>query len=441
MKEKPTHDESEKKTQERSRAMDKTREVGKQFSDVIGFLPDATFAISREGRVIVWNRAIEELSGINAKSVIGKGNYEYAVPLHGIRRPMLIDLVLRPDEKFEKEYSFIKREGEYLLAESAVSLKGKVHILWGKAGPLYDCNGNIIGAIESIRDITEWKQAEEALRDSNERFKELAELLPEIIFETDAKGKLTFVNRNAYDYFRYTQQDFDKGLNAINMVALEDRERALENINAILGGDQLGLIEYTSLRNDGSTFPILIHSTAILRKGKPSGIRGIIIDITEQKIAEKALLEKKKELKEKAHQLEEMNTALKVLLEHTDNEMKKAQENIVMNIRKLILPHLEKLEQGIPDHKNRVFINIIKSDLEDIIAPYVSRISSEYTTLTPTELQIVDLIKNDKSTKEIASLINVSTDTISFHRLNIRKKFGILNKKINLRSFLQSLSA
>ena len=440
MKKNQTCDKPERKVKDCRQDRGAIRELEKRFSDIIDFFPDATFAIDCDGKVIAWNRAIEEMSGVSAASMVGRGDYEYAVPFHGIKRPTLIDLVLRPDEEFEKQYSFIKRESEYILAESTISIAGENHILWGKAGPLCDCSGNVVGAIESIRDITEWKQTEEALRDSNERFRELAELLPETIFETDAHGTLTFVNHNAFDYFRYSQQDFDEGMAAIDMIAQEDRERALENIDKVIKGENIGLNEYKAVRKDGSTFPILIHSTAVLRKGKFSGLRGIIIDITDRKTALKALLAKESELEVKAHHLEEMNTALKILLDHRNTEIKEAQETIVMNIRKLILPYVEKLEQAIPDDKNREYITIIKSNLEDIITPYVTRISSEYSTLTPTEIQIVDLIRNGKSTKEIASLIHISTDTVSFHRLNIRKKLGILNKKINLRSFLQSIS-
>ena len=135
MNNKPTSDKHERRVKDRRHDRSTIQELEKRFSDIIDFLPDATFAIDQDGKVIAWNRAIEEMSGISAASMVGRGNYEYAVPLHGIRRPMLIDLVLRPDEEFEKQYSFIKREGEYILAESTISIAGENHILWGKAGP------------------------------------------------------------------------------------------------------------------------------------------------------------------------------------------------------------------------------------------------------------------------------------------------------------------
>ncbi|UCE35310.1 MAG: PAS domain S-box protein [Deltaproteobacteria bacterium] len=138
----------------------------------------------------------------------------------------------------------------------------------------------------AVVDITDHKRAEEALRQSKERFKELAELLPETIYEMDLKGNLTFVNRNAFTHFGYTQQDFDRGLNAHDMIAPPDRQRSMANVKRIFKGEELGLNEYTALRKDGSTFPCMIRSTAIMREGTPVGLRGFIIDMTERKKAE-----------------------------------------------------------------------------------------------------------------------------------------------------------
>jgi PAS domain S-box-containing protein len=134
-----------------------------------------------------------------------------------------------------------------------------------------------------IQDVTERKRAEEALRESQERFQELAELLPETIFEMDTSGNLTFVNRNAFDHFGYSQKDFQHGLNGFELVSPEDRPRALENAKRVMSGEKIGLSEYKVLRKDGTTFPAIMHSAAKFLDGKPVGIRGIVIDITETK--------------------------------------------------------------------------------------------------------------------------------------------------------------
>jgi len=141
------------------------------------------------------------------------------------------------------------------------------------------------------RDITERTQAEEALRESEKRFRELTELLPISIYEMDGQGKLTFANRGAFDRFGYTQEDFIQGLNGFDMIAPEDRKKAMESIQRVTGGEQLGLQEYIALRKDGSTFPSLANSTTITRAGKHVGLRGFIIDVTKLKQAEEALRE------------------------------------------------------------------------------------------------------------------------------------------------------
>jgi len=144
------------------------KESERRLADIIDFLPDATLAIDRAGKVIAWNQAIEEMTGVKAGYILGKGEYEYALPFYGMRRPILIDLALGSDEEIEKKYDFVSRKGNVLLAEVYATLKGVPRTLWGKARPLYDINGNVAGAIESIRDISELKQAQEDLQKAHD---------------------------------------------------------------------------------------------------------------------------------------------------------------------------------------------------------------------------------------------------------------------------------
>lgn len=159
---------------------------------------------------------------------------------------------------------------------------------------LFNENGDVIEFQSISQDITERMRAAEALRESEKRFRELAELMPEMIFETDLDGNLTFVNQSAFGFFLYTKEEFAKGLNALDMLVAEDRERAAKNIREILGGEDHGLTEYTAVRKDGTTFPILIHSLSIYRDGRPAGLRGSIIDISEKKRLESELIQAQK---------------------------------------------------------------------------------------------------------------------------------------------------
>jgi PAS domain S-box-containing protein len=171
------------------------------------------------------------------------------------------------------------------------------HALFDEDGKLYQYQS--VGI-----DITGSKKIEGALRESEERFREMAELMPETIFEADLVGKLTFVNRKAYDNFGYSQEDFDRGLNTFDMIVPEDRERAIENVGRILNGENIGLSEYTALRKDGSSFPILIHSAAIVRENKTFGLRGFIIDHSERKQSE----EERQKLELQFHQAQRLET-------------------------------------------------------------------------------------------------------------------------------------
>jgi PAS domain S-box-containing protein len=149
-----------------------------------------------------------------------------------------------------------------------------------------DEKGQVVRIAGIAEDITERKQAEVALRESEERFRELAELMPETVFEVDLEGKLQFVNRNAFNNFGYTQQDLKKGLSSFDMIIPKDRERAGENVAKIMSGEKSGINEYTALRKDGGIFPVMIHSAPIFKEGKPVGLRGFIVDITARKKAE-----------------------------------------------------------------------------------------------------------------------------------------------------------
>jgi PAS domain S-box-containing protein len=158
---------------DRKAAEEALRESERRLTDIINFLPDATFVIDKKGLVTAWNHAIEAMTGIKAKDIIGKGNYEYALPFYGKKRPILIDLVLKTNEAIEGMYDHIESRDGTLIGEAYMpSMKGGAVYLIGSAAVLYDSYGNVFGAIESIRDISERKHAEEELQ----RAKDAAEV-------------------------------------------------------------------------------------------------------------------------------------------------------------------------------------------------------------------------------------------------------------------------
>ena len=142
------------------------------YLDIIEFLPDPTFVLDKDRRVIAWNPALEEMTGLKKEDIIGKGNYAYALPFYGVQRPILIDFIFWGDRKNELLYKFVERKGNRIFAETFCPLiyDRKGAYLWGIASPLFDDKGNLIGAIESIRDITKHVIEEKELRLSEERF-------------------------------------------------------------------------------------------------------------------------------------------------------------------------------------------------------------------------------------------------------------------------------
>jgi PAS domain S-box-containing protein len=141
--------------------------VQTMLSEVIDSLPDAILAIDKDGKVITWNQSMEKMTGARAMDMIGKGNYEYALPFYGIRKPILVDLVLMPQDEVEGKYDLVQREGKTLTVEIFIPTFGdNGSYLWAKAAPLYNSQGSIVGAIESIRDITDMRRTEQTLERS-----------------------------------------------------------------------------------------------------------------------------------------------------------------------------------------------------------------------------------------------------------------------------------
>jgi PAS domain S-box-containing protein len=170
------------------------RNSERRLADIINFLPDATFAIDREGRVLAWNQAIEEMTGVRADEILGEGNCEYGIPFYGERRPLLADLLLKPDQAHQGQYTVIERHQDSLVAENFLpSLRGGTY-LWAKARLLYDSEGTVVGAIESMRDITALKQAEHALRESEQAYRNIIENAVEGIFQATPEGRYLSVN-------------------------------------------------------------------------------------------------------------------------------------------------------------------------------------------------------------------------------------------------------
>ena len=150
--------------------------------------------------------------------------------------------------------------------------------------------------------------------------------------------------------------------------------------------------------------------------------------------------ERTSELELKTKSLEEVNTALGVLIKKREEDKTELEEKILANTRELVIPYIEKLDGTQLDERQRAYLNILESNLHDIVTPFSRSLVHGFVKLTPSEIQVADLIKHGKQTKEIATLLNLSVRTIESHRKNIRRKFGLNQKRTNLRSYLMSIT-
>ncbi len=266
---------------------------------------------------------------------------------------------------------------------------------------------------------------------------------------TDLEGNLQYLNSAFAKKHGYTPDELiGKNLSIFHtpqqMQFVKDANGQLKKTGEFKG-------ELWHLKHDGTVFPGLMHNSLIKDKeNKPIGMMGTLRDISSIKQVEKALKESQKELERKVkertrdlaiknRQLEELNTTLNILLTKKDDDKKKLEENILSNVKKLILPYLKKVKEKSLDDYQKLYLGILESNLEEIISPFSKTLSSKHTNLTPSEIQVADFVKHGKRTKEIADLLSLSVKTIECHRQGIRKKLGIKNKKANLRSYLLSL--
>jgi PAS domain S-box-containing protein len=276
---------------ERRRAVRDLRLAHQQLWDIIEFLPDATFVIDKDKRVIAWNKAIEEMTGVFKQDIIGKGDYAYGIPFYGKARPILIDLVSDRDEEIEALYKYIVRKGDTIYAESnIIHLLGGPAFIWAKATPLLDNDGNIVGAIESIRDITDRKRSEEAVEEANLKLQALIRASPLAILTFDLAGRVLSWNDAAERIFGWKEEEV---LGRLPPFLTPDRMHEFRSlINIAVQGKIFAGLELQRRKKDGTAIEISLSSAPIRdAKGSVQGIMSVLDDITKKKAAERSLRE------------------------------------------------------------------------------------------------------------------------------------------------------
>lgn len=285
------------------------------------------------------------------------------------------------------------------------------------------------------REMEKHRRAEDALRESEHKFRTLFESAPVGIGVATPDGKILAYNNATIRIMGYTAEELEQ----INLRDIyhgpEERTHLLKRLQTE------GSVRDFEVRLKGKDGTSLYVSLAIspFTLGDENALLTVFEDITKRKRAEEALRKREAELEAQSHHLEEVNAALRVLLKQREEDKKDLEENLLCNVKKLIMPYLEKLKKSRLDADQVSCVNLLESLIDDIISPYIRKLSSKFLNLTPTEIQVAGLIKEGKTTKEIAELLHLSENTIVFHRYNLRTKLGLKNKKINLRSYLQIL--
>ncbi|MBN1382516.1 MAG: PAS domain S-box protein [Deltaproteobacteria bacterium] len=291
-----------------------------------------------------------------------------------------------------------------------------------------------------LLDATEGHKAKVALKESEERFFNVMDLANDFVWEVDEKGLFTFVSSRASDITGYDVKELMEK-HPMDFVLSEDIEKDKEQIRAHWGERKpLVHMERAVKHKDGHE--IILESSSVPffdSEGVFRGYRGVSRDITSRKSDENILKKREEELEIKTVLLEEANAALKVLLKQRERDKEDIEEKILMNVREMVLPFVEKMKRTKLDVIQEAYINIIESHLDDIISNFLQRIKSKTLTFTPRETQIASLIRAGKNTKEITQMLGMSKSAVEFHRNRIRIKLGLNKKKINLRTSLLSI--
>ncbi|MBN1648938.1 MAG: PAS domain S-box protein [Spirochaetales bacterium] len=282
----------------------------KQFENIVEFLPDATFVIDKDKRVIAWNHACEEITGVKKDQVLGRGDYAYAEPFFRERRPILIDLLDLSDSEIESSYKYVRRHNDKVYAESFLQHldNGRGMHLWGVASPLFDQEGRRCGAIEIIQDITGQVNMEDELRASEKKYRELVMLAHSIILRWTSEGRITFLNEFGLHFFGFSEEEI-LGKSLLGTILPEENNMGKsfsKLINEITANPQR--FEHNQNENicrDGRRVWIDWRNRFILDdEGAVKEVLSVGTDITELKVAEKKINGLNTDLQQYAENLE-----------------------------------------------------------------------------------------------------------------------------------------
>ncbi|MCB2149230.1 MAG: PAS domain S-box protein [Deltaproteobacteria bacterium] len=419
----------------------------RKLNQILEANPIPTFVVDSNSKITHWNRACELLTDIPAADMIGTENHREA--FYSEHRELMADLIVRQATPTEMSALYGDRfnssqltkegyEGEGFFPELGENGKW----LFFTAAPLKDANGDIIGAIETLQDITQRKLAEQGIRASEARYRHLFESANDAIFILK-DARVVDCNRKALDLFTMSR----KAILGRSPLELSPKmqpggastEDEVNRRISMVFQSVPQLFEWRFLRTDGSQFDAEVSLTRFKVADSPHAL-AILRDITVQKKMIQTIKARETELDEKSRYLEKVNQALKASLDHREVEKRAVEENMLVNLKRFVFPYIEELGKCQISMDAKAYLNIIDTNLNDIVSRLPKTVFSKYIDLTPTEIRIADFIRDGKNSKEMAHLLGLSPSSVQWHRKNIREKLGLTNKKINLYTYLTSLA-
>lgn len=410
------------------------RESENRFRTIAENTYDGIILTDVNGTIIYCNPGVTRIFGYEENELLGKAGHvlmpKDVYSLKEDARQEFLDEGSTEAMDHPIETVALRKDGSRVNVEIFISS-------WEKNGEYFFCG--------IFRDITERKTWELKLRENEEFLRKVISADPNLIFVKHRSGKYIEISSSLAKVFNSTADAVvgktDVELAEIAKMSMEEAQKyRLDDLQVINTGKQKFIAEESMTLPDGTIKWYQTTKVPLVRNNVSDYVLGVSVDITERKQTIDLLKKRELELEVKNQNLKELNTALKVLLQQKDENRLELEEKVIANMKTLVEPYLEKLAHLSSDDRQQNFIKIITANLKEVISPFSLKLSSGYVNLTTAEIQVSDLIKNGHSNKEMAELLNISSETVSAHRKHIRKKLGIRNTKTNLRSYLNTIS-
>jgi PAS domain S-box-containing protein len=295
------------------------------------------------------------------------------------------------------------------------------------------------GAAVAVHDIDARYRAKASLVASERRFRTLVETMKEGLAIMDAQGRLTYVNDRILELGGYTREEL-LGRSVLDLLEQSNRLIFQRELTGA-GGEEAMRPHRLEWEGGNGRRIVSIISPSLIRddQGRVCGSFAVVTDITDLTRAEEALKLREQELREKNANLEETNTALRVLLAEREQDRTAIEQRLVDSIRQLLEPQLGRLAHSGLSDRQKGYLASVDATLQALYASFEHTLSPRFLKLTPAEIEVAHLVRHGKSTKEIARLLNISPRTADMHRLSIRRKLGVDDRRTSLRVFLMSI--